>query len=143
MKRKEKAKLPVLVWVHGGGYGFGNGQQDMTEIINDNDNSFIAVSIQYRVSLFSRCIRHQLIMSKLGAFGFLSSTEIQQNGALNAGPLAQGLELTDSAESEKSGPMAWETSVARRSTAAGRHAASSSNGSASLDLYMSTRRDGS
>ena len=52
-RRKEKAKLPVLVWVHGGGYGFGNGQQDMTEIINDNGNSFIAVSVQYRVSLFS------------------------------------------------------------------------------------------
>jgi carboxylesterase type B len=52
-RRKEQAKLPVLVWVHGGGYGFGNGQQDMTEIINDNGNSFIAVSIQYRVSLFS------------------------------------------------------------------------------------------
>lgn len=92
-RRKEKAKLPVLVWVHGGGYGFGNGQQDMTEIINDNDNSFIAVSIQYRVSLFSRCIRHQLIMSKLGAFGFLSSTEIQQNSALNAGILDMAFAL--------------------------------------------------
>jgi len=52
-RRKEKAKLPVLVWVHGGGYGFVNGQQDMTEIINDNGNSFVAVSIQYRVSPFS------------------------------------------------------------------------------------------
>ena len=67
---------------------------------------------------------------------------LKTNGALNAGPLA-GLGLTDPTESEKSGPMAWETRVARRSTAAGRHAASSSNGSASLDLYMSTRRDGS
>jgi carboxylesterase type B len=52
-RRKGKIKLPVLVWVHGGGYGFGNGQQDMSEIINDNSNSFIAVSIQYRVSLYS------------------------------------------------------------------------------------------
>jgi hypothetical protein len=68
---------------------------------------------------------------------------LKTNGALNAGPLAQGLGLTDSPDSEKPGPMAWETRVARRSTAAGRHAASSSNGSASLDLYMSTRRDGS
>lgn len=42
--------LPVLVWIHGGGYGAGNGQQDMSEIINANDNSFVAVSIQYRVS---------------------------------------------------------------------------------------------
>jgi carboxylesterase type B len=44
-KRKGKAKLSVLVWVHGGGYGFGNGQQDMSEIINEDSNSFIAVSI--------------------------------------------------------------------------------------------------
>ncbi|RYN16460.1 hypothetical protein AA0112_g12493 [Alternaria arborescens] len=76
-RRKEQAKLPVLVWVHGGGYGFGNGQQDMTEIINDNGNSFIAVSIQYR----------------LGAFGFLSSNEIQQNGALNVGILDMAFAL--------------------------------------------------
>ncbi|RYN15847.1 hypothetical protein AA0115_g12744 [Alternaria tenuissima] len=76
-RRKGKPKLPVLVWVHGGGYGFGNGQQDMSEIINDNGNSFIAVSIQYR----------------LGAFGFLSSTEIQQNGALNAGILDMAFAL--------------------------------------------------
>lgn len=42
--------LPVLVWIHGGGYGFGDGTQDMAEIVNDNDQQFIAVSIQYRVS---------------------------------------------------------------------------------------------
>lgn len=52
-RRKEKTKLPVLVWIHVGVYGFGNGQQDMSEIINENGNSFIAVSIQYRVSLYS------------------------------------------------------------------------------------------
>lgn len=69
---------------------------------------------------------------------------LKTNGTLNAGPLAQRLGPGDSPEAEsRSGPMAWETRVARRSTAAGRHAASSSNGSASLDLYMSTRRDGS
>jgi carboxylesterase type B len=41
--------LPVLVWIHGGGYGLGDGTQDMTEIINANDKSFVVVSIQYRV----------------------------------------------------------------------------------------------
>lgn len=41
--------LPVLVWIHGGGYGFGHGQQDMTEIINANNKGFVVVSIQYRV----------------------------------------------------------------------------------------------
>lgn len=43
-------KLPVLVWIHGGGYGAGNGRTDMSEIINANNNSFVAVAIQYRVS---------------------------------------------------------------------------------------------
>lgn len=41
--------LPVLVWIHGGGYGFYNGQQDMSSIIMTNNNTFIGVSIQYRV----------------------------------------------------------------------------------------------
>jgi len=44
-------QLPVLVWIHGGGYGAGNGRQDMSEIINANDNDFVAVTIQYRVGL--------------------------------------------------------------------------------------------
>ena len=42
--------LPVLVWIHGGGYGFGDGRQDMSTIVNENGQEFIAVSIQYRVS---------------------------------------------------------------------------------------------
>ena len=45
--------LPVLVWIHGGGYGFGDGTQDMAGIMNDNGQEFIVVSIQYRVSLKS------------------------------------------------------------------------------------------
>lgn len=44
------ASLPVLVWIHGGGYGQGQGNLDMSPIINANDNKFIAVAIQYRVS---------------------------------------------------------------------------------------------
>jgi len=42
--------LPVLVWIHGGGYGQGQGNKDMSSIINTNNNSFVAVAIQYRVS---------------------------------------------------------------------------------------------
>lgn len=41
--------LPVLVWIHGGGYGGGSGRQDLTTIINTNNNSFVGVTIQYRV----------------------------------------------------------------------------------------------
>ena len=40
----------MLVYIHGGGYGLGDGTQDMTEIINSNEKKFIAVTIQYRVS---------------------------------------------------------------------------------------------
>lgn len=43
------SQLPVLVWIHGGGYGAGDGTQDLSAIINANNNSFIGVAIQYRV----------------------------------------------------------------------------------------------
>ncbi|KAI0018192.1 inactive carboxylesterase 4 [Xylariomycetidae sp. FL0641] len=69
--------LPVLIWIHGGGYGFGNGNQDMTEILNANDNNFVAVSIQYR----------------LGAFGYLSSQEVMDKGVVNAGLLDQAFAM--------------------------------------------------
>ena len=42
--------LPVLVYIHGGGYGRGQGNTDMSPIINANNDSFVAVAIQYRVS---------------------------------------------------------------------------------------------
>ncbi|KAF8857961.1 carboxylesterase type B [Acephala macrosclerotiorum] len=69
--------LPVLVYIHGGGYGAGNGRQDLSSIINTNGNGFIGVAIQYR----------------LGAFGFLSSAEIEKKGVLNAGILDQHFAL--------------------------------------------------
>lgn len=69
--------LPVLVWIHGGGYGAGSGRQDLTTIINTNGNSFVGVTIQYR----------------LGAFGFLSSDEVYRKGVVNAGLLDQHLAL--------------------------------------------------
>ena len=42
--------LPVLVWIHGGGYASGDASLDMSEIISANENGFLAVSIQYRVN---------------------------------------------------------------------------------------------
>ena len=44
------SNLLVLVWIHGGGYGAGFGAQDLSAIINVNNNSFIGVEMQYRVS---------------------------------------------------------------------------------------------
>ncbi|PGH18991.1 hypothetical protein AJ79_00024 [Helicocarpus griseus UAMH5409] len=69
----EKSLLPVLVWIHGGGYGFGDGRQDMSEIINDGGRGFVVVAVQYR----------------LGAFGFLSSADVHEKGVVNAGLLDQ------------------------------------------------------
>ena len=69
--------LPVLVWIHGGGYGAGQGSQDLSSIINTNDNDFVGVAIQYR----------------LGAFGFMSSDEIHRYGVVNAGLLDQTFAL--------------------------------------------------
>ncbi|KAJ6109871.1 hypothetical protein N7486_002106 [Penicillium sp. IBT 16267x] len=63
--------LPVLLWIHGGGYGLFGATYDPSQWINTNENGFIAVMIQYR----------------LGAFGFLSSADVQRYGQANAGLL--------------------------------------------------------
>ncbi|MCJ1308449.1 hypothetical protein MMC25_002102 [Agyrium rufum] len=69
--------LPVFVWIHGGGHGAGDGTTDMLPIINSYDESFVAITIQYR----------------LGAFGFLSSDKVYRNGVVNAGLLDQHFAL--------------------------------------------------
>ncbi|QRV93853.1 carbohydrate esterase family 10 protein [Ceratobasidium sp. AG-Ba] len=67
-----KKKLPVLVWVHGGGYFAGFAAAfDPTAMIKASNDSFVAVIIQYR----------------LGMFGFLAGDKIKKNGDLNAGLL--------------------------------------------------------
>lgn len=71
------AGLPVLVAIHGGGYGSGSNNLDFSKLIATNENSFVAVSIQYR----------------LNAFGFLSSDEVHLKGTPNAGLLDQQLAL--------------------------------------------------
>ncbi|TLD28250.1 hypothetical protein PspLS_03883 [Pyricularia sp. CBS 133598] len=67
------AGLPVYVWIHGGGYGLGDSRMPMEALVAANGNSFIAVTIQYRI----------------GAFGFAASPEIKAKGVLNAGLLDQ------------------------------------------------------
>ncbi|KAF4808136.1 Carboxylesterase 4A [Colletotrichum siamense] len=62
--------LPVIVWIHGGGYSLDSAASfDFSTQIATNNNTYIAVVIQYR----------------LGAFGFLSSDEVAANGTPNAG----------------------------------------------------------
>ncbi|KDN49778.1 hypothetical protein RSAG8_01843, partial [Rhizoctonia solani AG-8 WAC10335] len=67
-----KKKLPVMVWIHGGGYFAGFAASfNPTDMIQASNNSFVAVIIQYR----------------LGMFGFLPGSEVKKNGTLNAGLL--------------------------------------------------------
>ncbi|KAJ5127241.1 hypothetical protein N7448_008020 [Penicillium atrosanguineum] len=63
--------LPVLLWIHGGGYGLNGATYDPSEWMKTNNNGFISVMIQYR----------------LGAFGFLASEDVHRHGVLNAGLL--------------------------------------------------------
>jgi carboxylesterase type B len=65
--------LPVLVWIHGGGYENGNGKVEFTEMMQQSNNSFVTVAVQYR----------------LNSFGFLSSADVKHGGVLNAGLLDQ------------------------------------------------------
>ena len=48
-----KSKLPVFVYIHGGGYGLGDGTQDMSSFVTANDNKFVAITLQYRVFCLS------------------------------------------------------------------------------------------
>ncbi|KAI1770660.1 alpha/beta-hydrolase [Hypoxylon cercidicola] len=64
-----KKGLPVLFWIHGGGYGLNSGSFDPSSMMRTNENSYITVTINYR----------------LGAFGFLSSAEVAKSGVVNAG----------------------------------------------------------
>ncbi|KAL4914544.1 Alpha/Beta hydrolase protein [Aspergillus aurantiobrunneus] len=74
--KERKSSVPVVVWIHGGGYVTGSKDQaieigiyDGTSLIQRADNDLIIVSINYR----------------LGAFGFLAGQPLQTNGTFNAG----------------------------------------------------------
>ncbi|KAK9471994.1 Carboxylesterase [Dipodascopsis tothii] len=63
--------LPVMVWIHGGGYTFGSkdGFYRPTPMMKAAHNKMIYVSINYR----------------LGAFGFLGGKQVRKGGQTNAG----------------------------------------------------------
>ncbi|KAL4262488.1 AB hydrolase superfamily protein [Pleurotus pulmonarius] len=62
--------LPVVVWIHGGGYLIGGAASwNGGDLISEAKNGVVAVIIQYR----------------LGVFGFLAGSQVKANGALNAG----------------------------------------------------------
>lgn len=66
--------LPVLLWIHGGGYTVGNAADaGGPNFVSSSHGSMIFVSIQYR----------------LGAYGFLSSEDVAKDGSPNAALLDQ------------------------------------------------------
>ncbi|KAH8812927.1 Alpha/Beta hydrolase protein [Xylogone sp. PMI_703] len=75
----KSSKLPVVVMIHGGeGYVEGSALSvDGNAFVSESNGRVIYVSIQYR----------------LGPYGFLSSSEIRQDGTANAGLLDQRLAL--------------------------------------------------
>ncbi|GFF44022.1 lipase 1 [Aspergillus udagawae] len=78
---KKRKGAPVLVWIYGGGYTGGSksgqGSGSPVGLLRRGDNEFVYVAINYR----------------LGAFGWLSGSTFQQNGAANAGLLDQRFAL--------------------------------------------------
>jgi len=66
--------LPVLLWIHGGGYTIGNAANaGGPNFVSSSNGSIVFVSIQYR----------------LGAYGFLASDDVAGDGTPNAGLLDQ------------------------------------------------------
>ncbi|PBK93167.1 alpha/beta-hydrolase [Armillaria gallica] len=70
--------LPVVVWIHGGGYVTGSAIEfPGNDLVRESGDRVIAVVIQYR----------------LGLFGFLAGESVKAHGALNAGLLDQQFAL--------------------------------------------------
>ncbi|KAJ6572000.1 Alpha/Beta hydrolase protein [Mycena capillaripes] len=70
--------LPVIVFIHGGGYLAGHASAtDGADLINQSNRGLVVVIIQYR----------------LGVFGFLAGEKVKKDGALNAGLLDQDVAL--------------------------------------------------
>ncbi|KAM3557818.1 hypothetical protein MY1884_004327 [Beauveria asiatica] len=72
------SKLPVWVFIQGGGYAHNsNGNYNGSQIVQQSGGNVVFVNFNYRV----------------GVFGFLASEEVRKDGALNAGLLDQRLLL--------------------------------------------------
>ncbi|KAL5498324.1 hypothetical protein ACEPAH_2466 [Sanghuangporus vaninii] len=71
---KEGDKLPVIVYIHGGGFFAGNPQGfPLYDWVNQSNPNIVGVSIAYRLNLL----------------GFLAGTSVRRDGDLNAGLLDQ------------------------------------------------------
>ncbi|KAF5319927.1 hypothetical protein D9611_011019 [Ephemerocybe angulata] len=85
-KLTSSARLPVVVWIHGGGYNIGSATYpgagpeviyDGNDLVKFSGGNAIVIHLQYR----------------LGLFGFLAGDDVKSKGALNAGLLDQQFAL--------------------------------------------------
>ena len=78
---KPDAKLPVLVWIYGG--GFETGSTTMYD-----GSSFVTASVTWKMPVIFVAMNY-----RLGAFGFMPGSEILKDGSANLGLLDQRLAL--------------------------------------------------
>ena len=67
--RNNSAKLPVYVFIQGGGFNDNSGTNDARDLIKTSGMGMVFVDFNYRV----------------GPYGFLASSEVQSRGSLNNG----------------------------------------------------------
>ncbi|KAH0833389.1 Alpha/Beta hydrolase protein [Lanmaoa asiatica] len=90
--------LPVLVWIHGGGYEGGYAAKyNGANLVADSLNTVVVVVIQYRLGAFGKTSHSETStissVCLILALGFLSGNEVEAQGVLNAGLLDQTFAL--------------------------------------------------
>ncbi|THH10732.1 hypothetical protein EW146_g8276 [Bondarzewia mesenterica] len=75
---KRGAQLPVVFWIHGGGYGGGNNSAFLVQdFVRQSNYTTVALQVRYR----------------LGLFGFMPGQQVKDGGDLNVGLLDQRFAL--------------------------------------------------
>ncbi|KLO13416.1 cephalosporin esterase [Schizopora paradoxa] len=90
------ANMPVVFWIHGGGYADGGAVGfDGSDLIREAGGGIVAVEVQYRLGLFGTLslVPHVLLLFIDSIEGFIPGQEIKKNGALNLGLLDQNAAL--------------------------------------------------
>jgi carboxylesterase type B len=83
--------LPVVVWIHGGGYiGGAASSYNGADLIKESNHGVVTVLVQYRLGLFGMCLLLPLVFKHTlrcihCRLGFLSGEAVKEGGALNAG----------------------------------------------------------